>query len=614
MKLTILSVCLLAFLFTFSTQTFAATYVVTTFTDPDNTQGACAAGGGCTLRQAINTANAVAGDDVINFAAGLSGQTILLTPALGQLSITSNITIDALAVANVSVSGGGAVRVFDIQAVGATVVMTGFRVTGGNSNGQGGGIQNIGNLTLNNMVVQANTAGQLGGGIYTTGVGNRLTINGGSILGNNGQSFGGGIYGDSGGIINLTNVTVSGNFASFGGGIRAGGSTLNINGGSVTGNTATSGECGGILSNNTILTVTNASITNNHADGPTSSFAGGIGIFGGSLTITNSTVSGNTARRFSGGIYFGGGGPHSITSTTLSNNSAGSGFISEFSGGGGLVNFSATVNISNSTVSGNRSGCDCGGGGIITIGAGGTTNLRNVTVANNIASNGPGGGIISIVGTNTPGTVNIGNTIVADNTATSNPDVNGAIVSQGFNLVRSRGTSTGYVASDLPDGSNPMLDVLANYGGPTQTHRLLAGSAAIDKGSNALAVNPSNNMPLTTDQRGAGFARIVDGDGNGTAIVDIGAFEVQIAPTAATVSVSGRVTARGRGISSAVVHLTSQSGEILTSRTNRLGYYTFSELAVGETYIFNVFSKRYQFNPQVVNLTENLDELNFTAQ
>jgi hypothetical protein len=62
------------------------------------------------------------------------------------------------------------------------------------------------------------------------------------------------------------------------------------------------------------------------------------------------------------------------------------------------------------------------------------------------------------------------------------------------------------------------------------------------------------------------------------------------------------------------VHLTSQSGEILTSRTNRLGYYTFTDLAAGETYIFNVFSKRYQFNPQVVNLTEDLDELNFTAQ
>jgi hypothetical protein len=62
------------------------------------------------------------------------------------------------------------------------------------------------------------------------------------------------------------------------------------------------------------------------------------------------------------------------------------------------------------------------------------------------------------------------------------------------------------------------------------------------------------------------------------------------------------------------VHLTSQSGEIQTARTNRLGYYTFTDLAVGETYIFNVFSKRYQFIPQVVNLTEDLAELDFSAQ
>ncbi|MEJ7701433.1 MAG: hypothetical protein WKF71_17570 [Pyrinomonadaceae bacterium] len=48
-------------------------------------------------------------------------------------------------------------------------------------------------------------------------------------------------------------------------------------------------------------------------------------------------------------------------------------------------------------------------------------------------------------------------------------------------------------------------------------------------------------MSLTTDQRATGFSRIVDGDGDGSAIVDIGAFERQLVATAATVSVSGRV-------------------------------------------------------------------------
>ena len=68
------------------------------------------------------------------------------------------------------------------------------------------------------------------------------------------------------------------------------------------------------------------------------------------------------------------------------------------------------------------------------------------------------------------------------------------------------------------DPLNPMLGALANNGGPTQTMALLPGSPAIDAGSNALAVDANGN-PLTTDQRGAGFPRIVGGT------VDIGAYE-----------------------------------------------------------------------------------------
>jgi hypothetical protein len=88
----------------------------------------------------------------------------------------------------------------------------------------------------------------------------------------------------------------------------------------------------------------------------------------------------------------------------------------------------------------------------------------------------------------------------------------------------------------LTDGTNgnqvgvadPGLGALADNGGPTQTIALLPGSPAIDTGSNALAIDPSTGLPLTTDQRGAGFPRIV----NGT--VDIGAFEVQGAVVAGT--------------------------------------------------------------------------------
>ena len=69
-----------------------------------------------------------------------------------------------------------------------------------------------------------------------------------------------------------------------------------------------------------------------------------------------------------------------------------------------------------------------------------------------------------------------------------------------------------------------LLGSLADNGGPTLTHALLSGSQAIDAGNNDLAVDENGN-PLLTDQRGSGFERILNGDADDTATVDIGAFE-----------------------------------------------------------------------------------------
>jgi predicted outer membrane repeat protein len=629
-KIIIFSVCLLAFLFTFPNQTFVAQANAATITINSASDSSTGGDGQCSLREALINANndiqqsadcaGGSGADTINFAASLAGQTITLTSPVGEFTITSDMTINSLA-ANVSVSGNNAVRVFNIQSAAAIVVMNGFRITGGNGSGSvgatiadGGAIRNTGNLTLNSMTIETNTA-RSGGGVYTNGAGNRLTVNGGSIRSNTAANNGGGISGSES-IVNLTNVTVSGNTATNnGGGIYAPSGTLNITGGSVTDNTAANQGGGGIFASGTV-TVTNASITNNRADG---SFGrgGGMEVPSGSSTITNSTLSGNTALRSGGGIFFVNG-THNISGTTLSGNLTGSGssLSSVFRGGGGLVNSGATVNISNSTVSGNSSGCDCGGGGLTTFG-GATTNLRNVTIANNTASAGPGGGIISAITGFSSGTINIGNTIVADNTATSNPDINGAIVSQGFNLVRARGSSTGYVASDLPNGSNPSLQALANNGGSTQTHRLFAGSAAIDAGSNALAVDPATGAALTTDQRGNGFARIIDGNGDSTVTVDIGAFEsLLLTPTAATVSVSGRVvTAHGRGIRNVVIIMTDSSGKSRTAVSTTFGYYRFDEVTAGETYVLTAHGKRFSFgqNTQVLSIVEDTNDINFVA-
>ena len=145
---------------------------------------------------------------------------------------------------------------------------------------------------------------------------------------------------------------------------------------------------------------------------------------------------------------------------------------------------------------------------------GGSATLTNCTVSDNVGTSSSGGIYLS-------GTANSNNTIVAGNTDSSGAsDIGGSgTVSGSNNLI---GTGSGGLINgsqgNLVGVANPGLAPLGNDGGPTETMALLAGSVAIDAGSNALAVDPSGN-PLTTDQRG--FSRISGGT------VDIGAFEVQ---------------------------------------------------------------------------------------
>ena len=94
-------------------------------------------------------------------------------------------------------------------------------------------------------------------------------------------------------------------------------------------------------------------------------------------------------------------------------------------------------------------------------------------------------------------------------------------------------------------------------------------------------------------------------------VIDIGAFEV-LRPTSASVSVVGRILRHdGRGIPRASVYITDQIGNVRTTRTNPFGYYRFEDVSVGETYTFNIFSKQYQFTPQVISIDGNINGLNF---
>ena len=298
-----------------------------------------------------------------------------------------------------------------------------------------------------------------------------------------------------------SNVTVSGNntvrvFNITGIGNTTFDSLKIINGSS------TESNGGGINSTgNGAVTLTNSTVSGNTAES-------GGGIYSnGNVTLTNSTVSGNTAAQDGGGIY--GNGAVTLTNSTVSGNTA------ALSGGG--IRNNGGVTLTNSTVSGNTAQF---GGGIFS--GGGT--IRNSTITNNTADSGnsslgDGGGIF-----NDGDSFTIQNSIIAGNFDTPNnagggainPDVSGVFVDSGSNLIGDRTGSSNFTVSTLVGTAasrlNPQLAPLGNYGGTTQTHALLPNSPALNAGNNA-------NAPVGNDQRGA--TRIFGG------VVDIGAFESQ---------------------------------------------------------------------------------------
>jgi hypothetical protein len=85
-----------------------------------------------------------------------------------------------------------------------------------------------------------------------------------------------------------------------------------------------------------------------------------------------------------------------------------------------------------------------------------------------------------------------------------------------------------------------------------------------------------------------------------------------LAPTAAAVSISGRVlNERSGGVGNAIVVMTDPNGVTRSVRTNPFGYYRFADVAVGATYVLNVRSKFYQFSPRTVDVADEIVGLDF---
>lgn len=235
-----------------------------------------------------------------------------------------------------------------------------------------------------------------------------------------------------------------------------------------------------------------------------------------SVTLSLSRVSGNTAANGIGGALFQAddgtatidSGRAVIERSELSGNVA--------AGGGGAI-VAVRLELRNSTVSGNTSqgatsNADGGGGALFWHGS-----VASSTIVDNQVAIDQGGGLRAFFAGAIANTLLAGNTdlnALPDNCRS--PDMPGSFVSLGGNLTETAADDCALTeVTDLPD-MDPSIEPLADNGGIGRTHALLAGSAAVDAGLD-------EHCP-ETDQRG--FMRPGDGDGDGTAACDIGAYEI----------------------------------------------------------------------------------------
>lgn len=413
-------------------------------------------------------------------------------PDVGTLQVSGTTFTGNQAVGgNNTTSGsgnGGAIYNFGGTVTVDASTFTDNLAQGGNNStgeaGKGGAIHNDGDtedpasLTVTNSTFQNNRAQ-------------------GTLLGEGtgGNGYGGAIFGvedaREGGLVTVTvtNCRFLNNMA--------------IAGVNSSGRRALGGAIYGVESSllgEAIFTITGSTFTNNTASGE----PGRTG--GGAILLVESAVQ-NSNFTFD------------ISGCTFSGNSAGSGGairILERT----FLGSTATINIANSTFTGNSAtGSDVEeGGGVIDAGDNFssstiTANLKSVTISGNTAA-AAGGGIFRHP--DSAAVFNLQNSIVAGNTAPAGPDVSGAVVSQGNNLIGdSAGAAiTNQTASDQVGPAGAPLAAwllpLGDYGGPTQTMRPLPASPVVDAGS---CTHP-------TDQRG--FPRPQG------AACDIGAHELSL--------------------------------------------------------------------------------------
>ena len=235
------------------------------------------------LREAINFANSTPEVDTITFVAGLAGETITLSGS--QLEITESVTIEGLGVDQLTISGNDASRVFviddDNDNTEIDVTLRGLTIRDGNTTsgssaltGSGAGIQNKENLTLENVAVRSNRSDLVSGNIGSRGGGlahslGNLVVTASTFADNSSL--------DSGGIDIASGSAQIINSTFYGNTVRGNGAAIRVEG------------------DDTTVTIRNSTITGNIGDDNDNGTnqAGGIQRAGGSVTLHNTIVAGN---------------------------------------------------------------------------------------------------------------------------------------------------------------------------------------------------------------------------------------------------------------------------------------------------------------------------------
>lgn len=307
----------------------------------------------------------------------------------------------------------------------------------------------------------------------------------------------------------------------------------------------TTGNGGGISNVFANLTLTDVTLSDNSANQ-----GGGIHNNGGTITLTRSRIRDNTSTSHGGGIYNAGPGWVRFSQSTISGNHALTG------GGGAIFDFYSTggTTLADSTLSGNAA---LFGGGIYTQNS--PLAATNSTIADNTATGSPGGGLyvqnspavfshvtISrngapsgggglVAGSSPEIPLAFGHTIIAGNTSSTGADIGfygGLIISTGANLIGDNDTAEAQFPAGLPNangdrvGAPALLAPLGDYGGPTRTMPPLPGSPAIEGGvllegapatDQRGAVRPSGPLPDLGAVEAFPFStlRLVDTDNDG---------------------------------------------------------------------------------------------------